>query len=122
MSGDAKIWGPQSRALLRKAEAENKRLREEIVLLAVITQERDELRKVVEAIETGGDNPDLWGALVKQRDEGQAEVERLRAFLRDRVADGLLKKHGGYHGRRIHMEAKQLLTAEAKEGSGENQD
>ena len=43
------------------------------------------------------------------------EIERLRAFLRDRVMNGLLQKHGGYHGRRIHLEAKKFLAAEAKE-------
>ena len=37
------------------------------------------------------------------------EVARLKLFIRDRVKCNLLRKHGGYHGRRVYMEAEKLL-------------
>jgi len=61
-------------------------LKAETILLAVVTKQRDELRAVVQEM-GDGDNPGLWGELVKQRDEALAEVERLRRGL------GQLREH-----------------------------
>ena len=58
------------------------RLKEETQLLALVTRERDELRAVVAEIDEG-DNPELWGELVKQRDESLAEIKRLKQAMRE---------------------------------------
>jgi hypothetical protein len=39
----------------------------------------------------------------------RTQVTTLESFVRDRVYDKLLFKHGGYHGTRIYLEARQLL-------------
>ena len=40
----------------------------------------------------------------------EAEVERLRRFIDDRVKCATLRRLGGYHGRRVYMEAAKLLS------------
>jgi hypothetical protein len=37
------------------------------------------------------------------------KIDRLRRFIFERVCDGNIEKHGGYHGRRVHMEGEKLL-------------
>jgi len=67
---------------LCKRDNEIKRLKEETILLALIAAERDELRAVVQEIDSG-DNPDLWGTLVAQRDTVTGILRRAKEHLAD---------------------------------------
>jgi len=46
-----------------------------------------------------------------------AEIERLRAFIRDRVADRsvMYTKKSGYHARRICLEAERILKETSRD-------
>ena len=57
--------------------AEVKRLKDETLLLGLLTEECSELRAVIEEMD-GGDNADLWGTLVKQRDNSKKELDKIR--------------------------------------------
>ena len=57
--------------------AEVERLKEETQLLSLVTAERDEAHAVIAEFD-GGDNPDLWGMLVAERNAAKAEIKRLR--------------------------------------------
>lgn len=65
---------------------------------------REPLRRFVRVGETCADG----------LDRANSEIERLRAFIRHRVHDKSLWKHGGYHGRRIYLEAQAILAEETK--------
>ena len=58
-------------------QAEIKRLNDETCLLAMIQQERDEAYAVIAEMQDG-DNPELWGCLVADRNKLKVEVKRLR--------------------------------------------
>jgi hypothetical protein len=46
-------------------------------------------------------------------DEAADIIERLLKFIRDRVADRATMMKGGYHARRICLEAEKLLRDES---------
>lgn len=50
--------------------------------------------------------------LRKERDEAKRRAEQLEAFVRHRVQCELLKKNGGYHGRRVYLEAQRVLSGD----------
>ncbi len=54
--------------------------------------------------------PEFVDLLLAERDEQAAEVKRLRDFIQERVATCRHVKTGGYHGRRVSMEAAKLLA------------
>ena len=53
--------------------AANAKLKNELILFGMITQDRDRLAAAVEAM-GDGNNPELWGELVKQRNDALAEA------------------------------------------------
>jgi hypothetical protein len=71
--------------LLQLAVDEVERLREETILLALVTRERNEYRVVIQEMQGygSGDDPDLWASLVCERDNLQGEVKRLKTELLD---------------------------------------
>lgn len=50
--------------------------------------------------------------LMDMNDAWRADNERLRTFISDRVADRSTMMKGGYHARRICLEAEKLLGRE----------
>jgi len=51
-------------------------------------------------------------------DAAQVEIERLTAFIRERVKCDLLRTKGGYHGRRVYLEAREILAGKPVRGHG----
>ena len=49
------------------------------------------------------------GQTGKGFDDAADEIERLQRFIRERVQDKMVYKQGGYHSRRLFMEAEKLL-------------
>jgi hypothetical protein len=63
----------------------------------------------------GGDMSESTARAIAARlNEQSAEIERLRAFVRDRVADRsvMLTRQSGYHARRICLEAEKILQGD----------
>jgi hypothetical protein len=80
-------FAPRYQQRFAEAADELERLKDELVLFALITKERDELRAVVQEIDDG-DNPDLWGTLVSQRNDLQTTLAELKAKL-PKTKDGV---------------------------------
>ena len=62
-------------------------------------------------------DPECDGA-AKMIKEAADEIDKLTTFIRDRVHCPLIRGYGGYHGRRLYLEAEQMVecfTNERKE-------
>lgn len=103
--------GPIDLSELLDVVREVKRLNRETLLLGLITEERDEAQAVIREIKDG-DNPDLWGELVKQRDESSKEVKRLRVALTEAAE---MTEHE-QDRTLIYNHCKQAATAEKGAG------
>jgi len=53
-------------------------------------------------------------------EEAADEIDKLTTFVRDRVHCPHIRAHGGYHGRRLYLEAEQVVECFKNEKGGQS--